>query len=275
MNEQKEVYLKNPERAMAINAEQAVHIITAFISKETEKACAKGTVIGLSGGIDSAVVAALCVAAVGKENVHALMMPSSCSPQSDLTDAIELAENLGVSYDIINIHDIEKKYLETELYGGAMCKANLKPRIRMSLLYGIANARHYLVAGTSNKSEMMVGYFTKFGDGGCDMEPIGSLYKTQVYMLAEHLNIPENIAHKVPSAGLWQGQTDEGELGITYKLLDKILLGLELGVGIVHLVTKLDTDVETIDRIIEKVEKSHHKRILPPVPQIAYGGKNA
>ncbi len=196
-----------------------------------------GFVVGLSGGIDSAVIACLAVKAVGKENVIGVMMPCD-SMQNTVEDAKALAKNLGIKNVMMGLYptfeqltndlttkaipDCSNEYPNLNLSDRA--NGNIKARLRMVSLYAIAEANNYLVAGTGNKSELEVGYCTKYGDGGVDIEPIGNYYKTQVYKMAELMpEIPENVITKAPSADLWEGQTDEEELGMTYKELDKIL----------------------------------------------------
>ena len=196
--------------------------IEDFISKQVKTAGAHGVVLGLSGGIDSAVVATLAARALGPENVLALVMPSLVTKHDDVDDAELVAEQLEIATRIIPIKDILESY-EPHISHDDLAMGNLAARVRMCLLYYHANHFNYLVAGTGNKSEISIGYFTKFGDGGCDIQPIGDLYKTQVFELAGTLGVSRKIVNKKPSAGLWPGQTDEKEIGITYEKLDKML----------------------------------------------------
>lgn len=183
-----------------------------------------GGVIGLSGGIDSAVVAYLSVRALGRDNVLGILMPYG---NQSTEDAELVAKKLGIDYDIINIKPLVETFeKQAKYFGGELPKGNLMARIRMCLLYGAANQKRRLVLGTTNKSEYLISYYTLWGDGGVDIEPIVQLYKTQLWELAKELGVPEKIIKKAPSAGLWEGQTDEGELGITYQNLDAILEGL-------------------------------------------------
>jgi len=196
--------------------------ISAWIKRQVKKSGAKGIVLGLSGGIDSAVVAALCKQAVGVRNVLALFMPCNSNPR-DLQDARLVAKRLGLRSKLISLSSVYDNFLKALPPGDALAKNNLKPRLRMATLYYFANKLNYLVCGTGNKSELMVGYFTKYGDGGVDILPIADLLKRQVRELAGELKIPEAVMIKPPTAGLWRGQTDEGEMGITYDELDDIL----------------------------------------------------
>jgi NAD+ synthase len=202
-------------------------LLAKWMKNYAEKAGSKGFVVGLSGGIDSAVIACLAVKALGKENVIGVSIP--CQSREDMNkDAKKLATNLDIELKTVQIrHSVG--YLADALKVnsfdvGQLVLANIKARLRMTTLYAIAGSKNYLVAGTGNKSELMVGYFTKYGDGGVDMEPLGEYYKTEVYKMADQMpEIPNAIKVKAPTADLWSGQTDEQELGMTYAKLDKIL----------------------------------------------------
>lgn len=196
--------------------------IVSWIKQQIKDSKAKGIVLGLSGGIDSAVVAALCKEAVGKNNLLVLFMPCDSNPV-DLKDARLVAASLGLKSKLVDLSSVYNNFLKVLPSSQGLAKGNLKPRLRMSTLYYFANKLNYLVCGTGNKSELLVGYFTKYGDGGVDILPIADLFKRQVRNLAQELKIPRNIISKPPTAGLWQGQTDEGEMGITYNELDDIL----------------------------------------------------
>ena len=196
--------------------------IISWIKKIVKDSKAKGIVVGVSGGIDSAVVATLCRKALGKEKVLALILPCH-SHKDDVVHARLLIRWLGIPHKCAELTKTYSTLLKVLPKGNKLAKANLKPRLRMMTLYFFANSLNYLVAGTGNKSELMIGYFTKYGDGGVDILPIGKLLKCQVYQLAKELGIPDEIILKAPTAGLWPGQTDEGEMGITYKKLDNIL----------------------------------------------------
>lgn len=196
--------------------------IVSWIKGQVKLSGAKGIVLGLSGGIDSAVVAALCKEAVGKDKLIVLFMPCNSNPQ-DLRDAKLVAAKLKLRSELVDLSSLYNNFLKVLPPAGGLALGNLKPRLRMSTLYYFANKLNYLVCGTGNKSELMVGYFTKYGDGGVDILPIADLFKRQVRKLAQELEIPQGIIVKPPTAGLWQGQTDEGEMGITYNELDDIL----------------------------------------------------
>ncbi|UCE80384.1 MAG: NAD+ synthase [Methanobacteriota archaeon] len=246
-------------------------IIEHFLTEKLRKTGAKGYVIGLSGGVDSAVVLRLAVRAVGRENVLALMMPDNESPGQDLLDAKELCDIEGVSNTTIDITGVVAAF--SEALGKKVDRqdlANIKARVRMAFLYCHARQDERLVLGTSNKSELLIGYFTKYGDGGADLEPIGDLYKTQVCRLAERIKIPKTIRDKQPSAGLWKGQTDEKDIGMPYDRLDLILKGIELALdeGIIEKDTGISVD--DVRRITEMVRLSSHKRKFPAVVKIGF-----
>lgn len=246
-------------------------VIEKFLAEKLRKVGAKGFVLGVSGGLDSAVCLRLCTRAVGKDRVLALLMPEKDSPREDLEDSKALCKREGVKFKIVDITDpIEalRKAIKGKVDKKSL--ANIKARCRMIVLYHYANSEGRLVVGTSNKSEMLFGYFTKFGDGAADLEPIGDLYKTEVRELARSMNIPAPIIRKAPSAGLWKGQTDEGEMGITYERLDAILLGIELGLPEKKIAERAETSVKEVARIARVVRMTSHKRKFQPVAKIGF-----
>jgi NAD+ synthase len=228
----------------------------------------KSVVVGLSGGLDSSTVAKLCVMALGAERVLGVHMPDRVTPEDDTEDARFLANELGIEYREIKIDDALEILANSAGISKDMSIANMKARIRMLILYAIANENEYLVAGTSNKSELLVGYFTKYGDGASDFALIGDLYKTQVKMLAERIGVPERIVNKIPRAGLLPGQTDEGEMGIKYEILDRILLGMEMGLNEGKVAELVDVDEEIVKRVYRMHERSRHKRVMLYIPKI-------
>lgn len=196
-----------------------------FIENYVQESGAKGAVIGISGGIDSAVVAALAVKALGTKRVLGLILPCE-SNEEDMKDAIFFAEKLGIEYKIIDLTNTYKEFLRDNSENNQcnLSYCNIKPRLRMTTLYFQASLYNYLVLGTSNKSELLTGYFTKYGDGGVDIEPIADLLKNEVYQMAYLLDIPKEIIEKKPTADLMPNQTDEGEMGFTYEELDRFIL---------------------------------------------------
>ena len=207
------------------NVENYVNLITLWIQDRVKQAKSNGVVVGMSGGIDCSVVARLCQMA--NVEVELALMPFGEDMKSSSTydRAMELIEKFGFSYHIFDIQQAVEAMLpdkkETEKI--ELADANLRPRIRMAHLYHYAQAHHYLVVGTGNLSERTIGYFTKWGDGASDFAPLGNLTKTEVYVLAKYLQIPESIQKAKPSAGLWEGQTDE-EIGVTYPQIDQYIL---------------------------------------------------
>lgn len=230
--------------------------ISGWIAKMVKSSGAKGIVLGMSGGLDSSVAAVLCRMALGR-NVLGLIMPCH-SNQGDSIHALLLAKKFRIKTETIDLTETYGTLLKTLPEGNRVPLANIKPRLRMLTLYYFANLKRYLVVGTGNKSEILLGYATKHGDSASDMLPLGGLYKTQVRELARELGIPGEIMDKSPSAGLWPGQTDEGEMGIPYEELDRILMALENGN-----VKGLDPD--KLQRVRAMIGKSRHKREVPAV----------
>lgn len=233
--------------------------ISRWIRERVEEAGAEGVVLGISGGIDSAVTAVLAKKGLG-DGVLGLIMPCHSDP-TDVEHARRLAAQFGVQTEYVDLTPIFDSLLEVLPPGDKVAVGNLKPRLRMTVLYYYANSRNYLVAGTGNKSELACGYFTKYGDGGVDILPLGDLFKTQVWELARELGIPEEIIVKPPSAGLWEGQTDEGEMGITYEELDQAILAIESG----------DTgqcNQEALACVRSMMAASQHKRAPIPICEL-------
>lgn len=244
--------------------------IVEFIQNKVSEANANGLVVGLSGGIDSTLVAHLACEAVDRENVFGIIMPSTTTPTEDKLHGIDIAQGLGIEYKEIGIDTILNEYLVlSQLDEDRLAIGNLKARIRMSLIYYFANAKNYLACGTGNKSEILIGYFTKYGDGACDLEPIGDLYKTDVFELSEFMDVSKEILEKPPRAGLWNNQTDEDEIGMTYELLDNILYLLyEKCENAETIAQKLNISADDVDMIINKVKRNQHKSRVPESPKM-------
>ena len=207
------------------NKTELVEKICSWFREVVNQAKARGVVIGLSGGIDSSVVACLAKKALGEKVLGVIMPCYSSAIDEDYAGLI--AKMLKIKIERVSLNSTYDSILGVLPGGKKMALANLKPRVRMLILYYFANSLNYLVAGTGNKSEVLIGYFTKYGDGGCDILPLGDLLKTEVRELAKELRIPKKIIERVPSAGLWENQTDEGEIGITYEELDGIIMAIE------------------------------------------------
>jgi NAD+ synthase len=229
--------------------------IASWLQDRLAKASASGFVVGLSGGIDSAVSAAVCKRAVG-DAVLAVWMPCHSIPEDERL-ARMAANALNLDLMTVDLSPPYDAFLKELPEGNPMARANLKPRLRMATLYYLAQSRNYLVAGTGNKPEFMVGFFTKYGDGGVDLEPLGELYKHEVRALAGALGIPQPIIDRAPSPGLWPGQTDEGEMGITYAEIDAILAAWEAG-------QTPQLPADRVAKVQEMIARSAHKRALPP-----------
>jgi len=249
--------------------EEQVFIIEAFIVHSVRESGRDGVILGLSGGIDSALVAKLCADAIGPGRVLALALPDGKGGR-DLKDARKFANAIGIEFRIVNIGPIasamEKRLKASE--ADAVARGNLRARARMTVLYYGANTENRVVMGTGNKSEILTGYATKFGDAGADFLPIGDLYKTQVREMAAHLGLPNEIVDKTPTAGLWPGQTDEGELGITYDELDRVLLGIELQMEPEAIAEKAGVPLDRVRYVETLVASSVHKRKMPLIPKL-------
>jgi NAD+ synthase len=237
--------------------EQLTKKLVLWIKDKVTAAGCKGVVLGMSGGVDSAVVSVLCQRAFPR-NMLGLNIPCYSNPE-DQEHAQLVADKFSIPLRVIVLDSLYDNLLKTlpqdkaESASDHLAKSNLKVRLRMLTIYYYANRLQYMVVGASNRSELAIGYFTKYGDGGVDIMPIGNLVKKQVVELARYLDIPEEIIDKPPSAGLWPGQTDEGEMGLTYKDLDTYLL-----------IGRADAKVKS--KIEKMMAGASHKRMLPPVP---------
>jgi NAD+ synthase len=244
-------------------------VILEFIRQKVEESGSSGVVVGLSGGVDSAVTSRLCAQALGPQAVLNLFMPSRTTPPLDGSDAEEFCQLFGMELRTVDIQpavdalvEVLPEMSDPRLLGNAMA------RTRMTVLFHHAKLLGRLVMGTSNKSELLVGYFTKFGDGGADFCPIGDLYKSEVRELARNIGVPQRIIDKAPTAGLWEGQTDEGELGIAYEELDQILVGFELHLSNDDIARRADIPVETVERVWQMHRSTVHKRKTPLIPKL-------
>ena len=248
--------------------------ITRFIKEYVSNSNAKGVVLGLSGGIDSATIAALCSKALGSENVLALLMPEKeTRNQKDIDDAKAIAEQFKIETQMVDLTPIVESFYDAIPVfdqSDKLCKGNVKARTRMVILYYYANRLSKIVCGSSDKSETLMGYFTKWGDGAADIVPIMDLYKTQVRKLAIHLGIPEDLALKPSTPALWPNQSAETELGIKYETLDLILYGLERFMVTEEIAAQLNIQKATVEEVKSRWLASEHKRRMPITPKIGF-----
>jgi NAD+ synthase len=226
----------------------------------------------MSGGMDSSTIAFLCAEALGAGRVLGVSMPEAgvTNPQ-DVADARGVTNKLGIDFKIVDITPAVlgvRENLTDFRVSALLPAANIKPRVRMTILYYYANLLNRLVVGSSSRSELRTGYFTKFGDGAVDLMPLGCLYKTQVKQLASFLGVPERIIQKVPSAGLWRGQTDEGELGLPYEKIDMIFAGLDLGLKLDALAKAVGVSTKEIKQLLKRERKTAHKLMVPMIPEL-------
>ncbi len=251
-----------------LDYDSVIEKLVSFIAQKVDEAKVKGVVIGISGGIDSATTAYLAVKALGKDRVLGLIMPYY--ETQDVKDAKLVCDELGIEYRVINIKPVVNSFENTlSINLDEKSRGNIMARTRMILLYAHANARNLLVLGTSNRSELLTGYFTKWGDGASDYAPLINLYKTEVWEIARRLGVPDRIIEKKPSAGLWEGQTDEDELGISYRLLDEILYRLvDLKMSEEKIAKELEISPDIVQYVKNLMQKSTHKRRLPVGPEV-------
>jgi len=254
---------------LTLNTKLAVDVIVRFLREETGKFGFNKLVLGLSGGVDSSLVVYLSVEALGKENVFPYFLPyKSTDPQSEV-DALFMAETLGLSLRKIDITPMIDAYFELEPEADKVRRGNKMARERMAILFDQAMAHSAMVVGSSNKTELLLGYSTWYGDMACSLMPIGDLYKTQIWQMAKDLGLPPQIVKKVPTADLWPGQTDEGELGFQYLLADQILYLLVDERLSPAEVEKKGFSGDLIERIVKRMERYQFKRRMPPICKLS------
>ena len=233
------------------------------LKQSIEETHSKGVIFGLSGGIDSAVIAYLCNNAIKEKTLAVIMPDSKISPESETNDALKIVDSLGIDYKLLDINSIHKEFnmvLEPE----DKALGNLRARIRMNILYYYANLKNLVVLGSSDKSEFNIGYFTKFGDGAADTLPIVSIYKTQVRELAKHLGIDEKIITKKSSPHLWPNHEAEHEIGVEYEQIDSILYCLiDKKLSVEDTAKESQIDIKIVEKIYSMYKNSEHKRISP------------
>lgn len=259
---------------LALDTETVERFLTEFIRTEFQAAGKNKTVIGLSGGLDSATAAYLGVKALGRDNVMGFLLPYKSSSPASLEDGALVAESLGIRYETIDITPMVDAYLALVPGAGPIRAGNVMARQRMIVLYDKSAEHSALVLGTGNKTEYWLGYTTLWGDMACAMAPLGDLYKTQVRQLAGHLRVPQMVIDKAPSADLWEGQTDEEELGFTYEKVDRLLHYMIDRCYTMPLLIDLGYTVEFITTVFGIIQSTQFKRTTPLVAQIPLNPDN-
>jgi len=254
---------------LTINTELAEKILTGFIRTELHRVGFKKALLGISGGIDSALSLYLSAKALGPENVLALRMPYKTSSPDTLEDAQTMIDDLGVQSMTVEITEMVDLLINHYKDMTKLRAGNIMARMRMIVLYDQSVAFNGLVMGTSNKTEILLGYSTVFGDSAAAIQPIGDLYKTQVRQLAKAVGVPDVVINKAPSADLWQGQTDEGELGFTYADVDQLLYLLIDQRFSPEACIEKGFEKTFVERVIKLVRQNHYKRVMPPIAKLS------
>ena len=261
--------MEKPMTDLTINTEVARKILTGWIRSEITRAGLKRAVVGLSGGLDSALSCFLAAEALGPQNVLAVRMPYKTSSQDSLDDAQKVIDATGVQSATIEITPMVEPLIERFPEMNSMRRGNIMARMRMIVLYDQSAAFDGLVVGTGNKTEILLGYTTLYGDSACALNPLGDLYKTQVRQLAAGLGVPESVRVKPPTADLWAGQTDEGELGFTYTEVDQLLYQLVDERATPDECVQAGFDEVFVKKVVERIRRNHFKRIMPPVAKLS------
>ncbi|MBS5188085.1 NAD+ synthase [Fusobacterium polymorphum] len=251
-----------------LNLKEVHSELVEFLRESFKKAGFSKAVLGLSGGIDSALVAYLLRDALGKENVLAIMMPYKSSNPDSLNHAKLVVEDLEINSKTIEITDMIDAYFKNEKEATSLRMGNKMARERMSILFDYSSKENALVVGTSNKTEIYLGYSTQFGDSACALNPIGDLYKTNIWDLSRYLKIPNELIEKKPSADLWEGQTDEQEMGLTYKEADQVLYRMLEENKKVEEVLAEGFNKDLVDNIVRRMNRSEYKRRMPLIAKI-------
>ena len=251
-----------------LNLKDVHNELVKFLRENFKKAGFSKAVLGLSGGIDSALVAYLLRDALGKENVLAIMMPYKSSNPDSLNHAKLVVEDLKINAKTIEITDMIDAYFKNEKEASSLRMGNKMARERMSILFDYSSKENALVVGTSNKTEIYLGYSTQFGDSACALNPIGDLYKTNIWDLSRYLKIPNELIEKKPSADLWEGQTDEQEMGLTYKEADQVLYRMLEENKTVEEVLAEGFNKDLVDNIVRRMNRSEYKRRMPLIAKI-------
>jgi NAD+ synthase len=262
-----------PQLALDLPALES--LLTGFLKTEILRTGLTDAVIGLSGGVDSAVVAYLAARALGPDRVLCVMMPYATSSPDSVTDARSIIEQLGVRSELVDITPIVDPVFATDSSMDKVRRGNVMARVRMILLYDRSARARALVVGTGNKTEILLGYSTLHGDSACAINPIGDLYKSQVWKLARHLGVPQRIVEKAPSADLWAGQTDESELGFSYKRVDELLTFMVDERRSREELAELGFEEHFITKVARLIERNQFKRLPAVIAKVGQRTVNA
>ncbi len=255
---------------LKLNTNIVREVLVRFIKDQTTNAGFSKAVVGISGGVDSAVSAVLAAEALGKENVLGVMIPYRTSNPKSIEDAQIVVKATGIRSEVVDISKMVDGYCEEYHVTDSLRRGNVMARMRMIVLYDLSAREKALVIGTSNKTEILVGYGTQHGDLASAINPLGDLYKSQIWQLAEALNIPKTVIEKAPSADLWEGQTDETEMGVTYAKLDALLYEMIDERHSDEELVKMEFDAMLIKKVRGMIQKNQFKRRLPLIAKISY-----
>jgi len=261
--------MTDPEPSLEINADLVRQILVDFVRTETTRAGFSRAVLGLSGGLDSALACFLAAEALGPENVLAIRMPYRTSSPDSMEHAALVIRQTGVRELTVPITPMAEPFLADVPEDQPVRRGNILARLRMIVLYDRSAEFQGLVVGTGNKTEILLGYTTLYGDSACALNPLGDLYKTQIRQLARAIGVPEAIMAKPPSADLWAGQTDEGELGFTYARVDPLLMLLVDGRYAPESCVEAGFDRAFVQAVLERIRRNQFKRVLPPVAKLS------
>ncbi len=261
--------MTEPAPDLTINTDLARQILVEFLRTEIQRAGFSHGVIGLSGGVDSALACYLAAEALGPENVLAVRMPYKTSAPESYEHAELVVRATGVQEKTLPVTPMADALFELVPDAGSIRRGNVFARLRMILLYDQSAEFQGLVVGTGNKTEILLGYTTLYGDSACALNPLGDLYKTQIRQLARAVGVPEVILAKPPSADLWAGQTDEGELGFTYEQVDRLLLLLVDGRYSPQACVEAGFSAKLVEQVIERIRRNQYKRLPPPIAKLS------
>lgn len=262
----------NATEGLALDLKATEDILVNFLREEVHKAGFKKVILGLSGGIDSALVAFLATKALGAENVYTVMMPYKTSSKESVLHAELVVKALGINNKKVEITSMADAYFAMNEDMSSLRKGNYMARTRMCVLFDNSAKEGAMVLGTSNKTEILLGYSTQFGDSASALNPIGDLYKAQVWALSEYMGVPAEVVKKKPSADLWEGQTDEQELGFSYQMADEILYYLIEERLEPKEIVEIGYDEKIVNAIIRKIKFSQYKRKLPVIVNVSKRG---